>query len=176
LAIDLRAQQQRFQLGSKEQPTIGEKAVIERLLAEAVARHEQDLLRGIPQCESKHSVEAVEAGDAPFFPGVNNHLGIAAGAEYMAQGRELGHQRLKIVDLAVVDDADRSVLVEQRLIAGREVDYRQPTVAEPDPRLDVVAIAVWSAMTKDIGHAPQQGAIDIGLSAPVEDAGYPAHL
>ena len=94
----------------------------------------------------------------------------------MAQPREFGHQRLEIVDLTVVDDADCPVLVEQRLVTGREIDDRQSTVAEPDPRLDMVAFAIRSPMTEDIGHAAQQGSIDLGLPAIVEDTRYAAHL
>jgi len=62
------------------------------------------------------------------------------------------------------------------LVAGREIDNRQPTVAKPDPRLDMIAIAVRSAMTEDIGHASKQGSIDLGPPAIVENTRYPAHL
>src|SRR6516165_635692 len=82
--IDLRAQQQRFQLGSKEQTAIREKAVVERLLAEPVARQEQDLFRGIPQCEGEHAVKAVETCRTPFLPSVDDHLSVAARTEDMA--------------------------------------------------------------------------------------------
>ena len=39
-----------------------------------------------------------------------------------------------VVDLAVEDDHDRAVLVEDRLVAGREVDDAQALDAEPDRR------------------------------------------
>src|SRR5271165_2126225 len=64
----------------------------------------------------------------------------------------------------------------QFLIAGREVDYRQPTVAKPDPRLDMIAIAVRSAMTEDIGRSAKQGSIDLGPPAIVENTRYATHL
>src|SRR5208282_4832650 len=50
----------------------------------------------------------------------------AARAKNVAQSREFSHQRLEIVDLAIINDADRPILVEQRLITGREIDDRQP--------------------------------------------------
>jgi hypothetical protein len=94
----------------------------------------------------------------------------------MAQRHEFCHQRLKVVDLSVVDDTDCLVLVEQRLVAGREVHYREPTVAEPNPRVDVITVSVWSTMTEDIGHSAKQRPIDLGLPAIVEDTCDTAHL
>jgi len=49
-------------------------------------------------------------------------------------------------------------------------------MAEPDPRLDVIAVSVWSSMTEDISHSAKQGPIDLGPPAVVEDACDTAHL
>ena len=94
----------------------------------------------------------------------------------MAQRRQLGHQRLKIIDLTVVDDADRPALVENRLITGCKVDNREPTVAQADARRKMKPVAVWSAVTQDVGHAPEQASIDPGLPATIKDASYAAHF
>src|SRR5439155_9136417 len=175
-AIDLVAEQERFELGGEEQPAIGQKAVIERLLAEAVAGEEQRLAPGIPQSKGKLSIEPIETRRPPFLPGVDDHLGIAARSEHMAEDHEFGHQRLEIVDLAIVDNADRPIRVEERLIAGHEIDNRQAEVAEPQPRREMETVTVRSAMTEDIGHTPQQGPIDLAGSAIIEDTRYAAHL
>ena len=41
-------------------------------------------------------------------------------------------QLLEVVDLAVEDDDDRSILVEDRLVAGHEIDDAQALDPEPD--------------------------------------------
>ena len=58
---------------------------------------------------------------------------IATGAILMLAGVILGAfgaHLLEVVDLAVEDDADRAVLVEQRLLPGGEVDDREPPVRQ----------------------------------------------
>src|SRR4051794_41206892 len=50
------------------------------------------------------------------------HLGVAAGPEPVPRPLELAHQLAVVVDLAVLDDDDRAVLVGDRLVAARQVD------------------------------------------------------
>ena len=102
---------------------------------------------------------------------MHDHLGVAARAEHVAERLQLGDQLLVVVDLAVEDDATRAVLVEQRLLAGREIDDRQPAVAEADAGLDVQAAFIGAAMMLRLVHAATAGAVDLARAACVEDAG-----
>jgi hypothetical protein len=52
-------------------------------------------------------------------------------------GGQLGLDLGEVVDLAVVGDDDRAVLVVEGLLAGGEIDDGQALVGEPDPRLDL---------------------------------------
>jgi hypothetical protein len=66
----------------------------------------------------------------------------------MASLLQLALDRLVAVELAVHHDLQASVLVRDRLIAGREVDDGEARVAEPDPamRRDPPALRVGAAM------------------------------
>ena len=75
-------------------------------------------------------------------------------------GLQLGDQFLVVVDLAVEDDDDRAVFVEQRLLAGGEVDDGQPAVAEAHAGLEVQAAFVRPAVRLRLVHALQHGAVD----------------
>ena len=75
-------------------------------------------------------------------------------------GLQLGDQFLEVVDLAVEDDDDRAVFVEQRLLAGGDVDDRQAPVAEAEARLDVQAAFVRAAVELRVVHALQHDAVD----------------
>ncbi len=66
---------------------------------------------------------------AELFVEVDDHLGVAARAERVAERREFGDQRPIVVDLAVVDDDHRAVLVVQRLAAAAEIDDREAPVS-----------------------------------------------
>ena len=64
-----------------------------------------------------------------------------------------------IVDFAVEDDDEAAVVREHRLVAGgRQVDDRQPPVAERDPRLGIApqALVVGPAMRQAAGHGADQ--------------------
>src|SRR5580658_8628286 len=106
---------------------------------------------------------------------MDDNLGITACAKDMTECRELGHQRLEIVDLAVVDDANRPVLIVDRLVAPSQVDDGEPAVAEPDPRRIVETVAIGATMAENVGHTTEQAPICVATPAIIKDAGYPAH-
>ncbi len=71
---------QRLELGGEHKIGAGE-AVIERLLAESVARQVQDPLVRVPQREREHAYEARErALDAPAFESGKHDLGVGVAA------------------------------------------------------------------------------------------------
>src|SRR6185437_6935086 len=146
------------------------------LLAEAIAREEQRLLRLVPNVESEHPVEACQGPLAPLLPGMHDDFGVAARAELVAARVELLVELRKIVDLAIEADTDRAVFVEQRLAAqGREVDDRQTPVAEPDARRDVEAGIIRPAVMQRVGHAREQRRVDRSCRDGIEYAGNAAH-
>src|SRR6185503_13306165 len=71
-----------------------------------------------------------------------------------------------VVDLAVLDDDARSVLVLDRLVAAREVDDRQAPCAERDGAVGVRAAAVGPAMDERAQHL---------VDPPVRRPADPAH-
>src|SRR3984893_928531 len=107
---------------------------------------------------------------------MDNYLGVATGAEGVAERRELCHQWLKIIDFAIVDDANRPVFIVERLITRREVDDREPAVTEPNSRRIMKAVTVRSAMVENIGHPAKQDAVDFAASPEVENTSYAAHF
>jgi hypothetical protein len=159
---------QRFQLGPENEFAGVEEGVVQRLDAKAVAHHEQRFLRAVPQREREHAAKAVDAGFAPGFPGVDDDFGVGMGAEGVAERFELGHQFLEVVDLAVEHHDDRAVFVEQRLLAGGEVDDRQPPVPEAHARFQMQAAFVRAAM--ELGFMRCSRSRDAA-----ENAGYAAH-
>ena len=60
-----------------------------------------------------------------------------------------------VVDLAVLHDDDRAVLVRDRLVAAGQVDDREPPRGEPDAALDVHALGVRPAVHERRRHAPE---------------------
>ena len=91
---------------------------------------------------------------------VDDHLGVALRREAVPAAAELGGQLLVVVDLAVQHDDDRAVLVEDRLVAGLEVDDSQPLDAEADAVVEEEAARVWAAVLDHRAHALEQRTLD----------------
>jgi len=107
------------------------KAVIERLDAEAVARQKTALPARVPDREGERTVQARQAGFAPFGIGAQEDFGIAVGMETMALHQQFGAQFRVVVEGAVEHQCEAGVGVVHRLRGTlREVDDGQAAMPE----------------------------------------------
>src|SRR5690606_16062020 len=121
------------------------------------------------------AIEPLQHAAAPLAVGVEHHLGIRAGDEAVTQALELSPKLWKVVDLAVVDDHGLAVRGGHRLTAGgREVDDRQPPMAQPDVLPAPAGIPVGSPMGQRVRH-PADGLVGNGPARQVNAAGDAAH-
>lgn len=88
--------------------------VIQRLDAQAVAHQQQVAVAAIEDGEGEHPGQVLATTLAPLQIGVQDHLGIAAGAELMSGPAQPLAQGIVVVHLAGVDEGD--------LLAGGESD------------------------------------------------------
>ena len=110
------------------------------------------------------------------LPGVDDDLGVATGAEHVAQRLQFGAQLAEVVDLAVEHHDDVAVLVDHRLLAGGEVDDRQAAVAEADAGLDVQLALVGAAVVLGLVHARAAAAgRSSRVAASIENSDDSAH-
>ena len=100
-------------------------------------------------------------------------LGVPAGAELVPVAEELLPQRGVVVDLAVLDDMDGAVLVRDRLVAGLEVDDREPAGGEREASVADDAVRVRPAMGEDGAHP--LGALRGRRPGERHHSGNPAH-
>ena len=168
--------QQRLELRPEQQVPVGQQRVEQRLHSESVAREEQLLLPLVPQREREHAAEALDAVRAPRLPGVNDDLRVAPGAEHVSERLQFRDQLLVVVDLAVVDNDDRVVLVVERLLARRDIDDRKASMAKSDARRDMQAAFVGSTVMLALVHAHERRTVDLATATQVNDAGDSAHL
>jgi len=148
---------------------------VQRLDAQVVARNEEGLLVAVPDGEREHAAQVLDAILAPFFPGVDDGFGVGLRGEGVAERREFFRQLAEVVDLAVEDGDDRAVRVEQRLLAGGQVDDRQAAVAEADAGFQVDVALDRTAVELGLIHAFEGGALEIAPAARVKNANYSAH-
>ena len=152
---------QRLQLRAEE-PRAGETAVVNRLLAEAVACQRQGAAFRVPQREGQHAVAAPKGGlDAPLADTGEQDLRVRVAAEVVAHRLQLTAQLLEIIDLAVERQHEAAVIAEHRLMTRRrQVQDRQSPVAKHDSGAGVAPDAgiVRPAMGDRIGHRGRSGA------------------
>src|SRR5579859_6335234 len=99
---------------------------VDRLDAEPIAREQEGLPDRVEQCKCPHTDKALDARRAPLLIGAQNDLGVAVGAEHVAQFAELGADLDVIVDLAVGDQRQTAVFAAHWHVAERtEVENAQ---------------------------------------------------
>jgi hypothetical protein len=133
------------------------RAPIQRLDPQPVAHDEQRPLRSVPQREREHAAQVVDERRALFLVHVEQHLAVRVAPHAVAAGLELGPALDHVVDLAVVREHQRAVLVRHRVVAGgRQVDDRKPPLREPDGPFDPHSRIVRTAMRQQVVHAFEQ--------------------
>ncbi len=100
----------------------------------------------------------LDHGLAVLLVEMDEDLGVAARLQHVAGGAQLALEVEVVVDLAIEDDADRAVLVPDRLRAALEIDDAEPPHAEREPvrRREVRARAVRPAVDDPAEHLAEQ--------------------
>ncbi len=159
-----RMSEERLELGSEEDLAVLELRVVERFDPEPVPREKALAAVPVPERVGEHPIEALDRGLSPLLPGVDHHLGVAMGAKHVAPRAQLVDQAPIVVDFAVVDEGDGTVLVIERLASTGDVDDRQPPVCESDSRLDVKPLAVRSTVPDRVPHGDEKSLVDQDLA------------
>ena len=87
---------------------------------------------------------------------MRQHFRIRRTAERVPALFQIRAQLPVVINLAIQDDGDLSVLAQSRLLARREVNDREPSHAERDARLGHQPFRVRPAMRHPRAHRTQQ--------------------
>src|ERR1700732_1405147 len=117
--------QQYFRLGSEQQRAV-KHTPIERLFAKTIARDEQTTTTVIPQRKGEHAVEMLNHLTAVFFVKMRQDFGVRGTAKRVAARFQIGAQLAVVVEFAVEDHGYTLIFVESRLLAGEQINDRQP--------------------------------------------------
>src|SRR5438132_722333 len=125
LAVDLsefwRYREDCLDFGAKQQ-ALTVKSIVQRLLPQAVARNQYFAAALVIQRQRKHAAQLVNAIAAQFLVQMDYHLGVAMRGEPVPPALQLGTELREVVDLAVENDPDGSILVKHRLVASSQID------------------------------------------------------
>ena len=147
--------------------------VVERLDAEAVAREHEPALARVPDRHGEHTAQAGGEVEPVLLVEMGDHLGVAVAREAVAGRHQLGTELAVVVDLAVLDDVYAAALVCERLVAGVEVDNREPARGDADAALEEASFAVGAAVGQLRIHCRQLARV--GATPGRGDPTYSAH-
>ncbi len=112
---------------------------------------------------------------AVFLVEVDDDLGVGVRAEHVALGLQFRLALGIVEQLAVVDDGDALILVEDRLLAVAETDDGKPAVGEAEAGAQQESVVVGAAMPERLRHRVQRGGIGLALAGEVNDSSDAAH-
>ena len=164
-----------FDLRSKRDSAFREE-VVERLDAEAVARHEERALFPIPKAEREHPAKVRETVLAPVSVGRRNHLRVAVGLKLVSRRAQLRAQLAVVVNLAVENDLVAVAAVGQWLVAARrEIENTQPPVREFD-LVFAVAEIFHTAPVRPAMRNVHQAILRVPFSEKTPDAAHASRV
>jgi hypothetical protein len=144
--------------------------------AQSVARKKDPAQSLVIESKGEHAAQVLHAINSVFFVRVHNYFGIGVRTEAVPAGFKTLAQFLKVVDLPVEDDPDRTILVGNRLLSTFHVDDAEPPHAKGDVPCGQYALIVRPAMKNAGAHLLQLGPInDLGRLADY-DSSDPTHL
>ncbi len=166
--------QHRLQLGGEGERPVRD-AVVEGLDPEAVAGEQQAPLPGVPERDREHAPQPLEEAVAVLLVEMDEDLGVAVGGEPVPEPLQLLAQLAVVVDLAVLDDRDRPVLVGDRLVAVLEVDDREAPGGKSHAVGLEEPVAVRPAMDEPGVHPPHPVEVRACAALSRGDAANPTH-
>src|SRR5207237_9810060 len=120
--------------------------IIEGLDSQPVTRDEEAARVAIPNCESKHPAQMLNAVAAVLFIQMDNRFSIALRAITVAPRLELRAQFAVIIDFAVIDDPQALILVADGLMPSAHIDNAEAPHCQADVALDKKAVVVRAAV------------------------------
>ncbi len=119
---------------------------MQRADADAIAGEENGALGKVDERQRELAAQLLEDAFAVLLVEVDDDLGVGVGAEDVALGLQLRLALGIVEQLAVVDDGNRAILVEDRLLAVAEADDGEATVGEPDAGTQQKSVVVGTAV------------------------------
>ena len=157
--VKFRRQQPRSEEGlglRAEDETILDPGVVERLDPHPVPSHEETAAGVVPDGKGEHAVQVVDAGIAMLLVEVQDDLRVGTGPEAVSGLLEAGAVLFVIVDLTVVGDPDRPVLIGHWLGTAIKIDDAEAPVGQSHLVGEVKTFSIRAPVAHGVGH-PLQG-------------------
>src|SRR5437867_610734 len=150
--------------------------IVERLDPEPITRDEEAPQAAIPDGESEHPTQMLQAVAAVLFIQMNNRFSIALGAITVAPRLELRAQFAVIVDFAVIDDPQALVLVADRLVTSADIDNAEAPHGQSNVAFDKEAVVVRPSVHDLRIHLRQRVALNAPFLSGIHNSADSTHI
>jgi hypothetical protein len=82
---------------------------------------------------------------------------------------------LVVVDLAIEDNHDRTIFIEQRLLPGSNINDGKASMPQANTGFNMQATVIGPAVPLGVVHALQHGTVNLAAATDVDDAGNATH-
>src|SRR5439155_12649795 len=113
----------------------------------------QSLVRFVPYGQCKHAAEPLNEVDTPLLVGVREDFSVSMRVEGVSAQHEFGAEILEIVDFAILNCANRPILIRHGLTAALKIDDREPPCVDHGGPVMGRRAVVWAAMAKKSEHS-----------------------
>ena len=147
----------------------------QRANADPIARQQHDAASEVDQGKSELPLQMLEKSFAVLLIEMDDDLGVGARGKDVTLRLKLLLELGIVEQLAIEDDRDRAILVEDGLPAIAKTDDAEATVSEANTGSNEESVIVGSPVPQRVGHALQHRLI--GMTAPLEidNPGQTAH-
>src|SRR5579863_324518 len=151
-------------------------AIDKWLLAQPVARPEEQSLLRIPNSKCEHSPQVLDATHTMRFIKMENYFGVALRAKTVALVNERCAQFTKIVNLPVEYDPNCRIFIRKwRVCPLRQINDRKSPLPKAYIRRRICPLRVWTPVRDGSAH-PQNRGFRYRRAAEVDLASYSAHF
>ena len=140
-----------------------------------VAGNEERPGVAVPDGESEHAAQVLNAILAILFKQVDDGFGVTVGGVAVAARDQLLAQGKMVVDLSVKDDVERAVFIGDWLMAAGHIDDAEAAHADASRAIGIETFVVRSAVGDDTAHFAEGGGVGALVAAELKNSSDPAH-
>ena len=147
---------------------------IKRLDSQAFTSDQHAPPNFIPECESKHAIQALDEAVTVLSVGVNHHPAVGLSLEAVPPGFQFTTQLAKVADFSIAYQPQPIILARDGLVVAGKIDDGKPAHADCARAVRMHALVVRAAMRGNQPHSRQLGRIR-AHAVELNESVYAAH-
>src|SRR5579862_5108844 len=130
----------------------------------------------IVQSEGKHASQFLDAVRSQILIKMHNNFRIGVRRESVPALLQFGAQFRKVIDLAVINDPNRFIFVEDGLVPTREIDNAEAAHSQTHAVFHKDPLVVRTSMHDRLAHPVDDAGVQTSIRTGLNYSGYATHI